>query len=191
VGTLTALRELALLWLAGRVEEGLQRYRAEHEIHKVWETHERVVVALTGRTRGRDADPPSRPHRRPGRQRRPAGRARRAQRQLVESLGGSYHSVVGDDVPLALLDFARAANATQLVFGTSRRGALRRALTAGRGIGETTVVRSNDRSRPDQLARMVGEAMARRAAFSGPRHPGTPATQDTLDNARRGRGFMG
>ena len=29
-GNLTALRELALLWLADRVEEGLQRYRAEH-----------------------------------------------------------------------------------------------------------------------------------------------------------------
>jgi two-component system sensor histidine kinase KdpD len=28
-GNLTALRELALLWLADRVEEGLQRYRAE------------------------------------------------------------------------------------------------------------------------------------------------------------------
>lgn len=32
VGNLTALRELALLWLADRVEEGLQRYRAEHGI---------------------------------------------------------------------------------------------------------------------------------------------------------------
>ena len=31
-GNLTALRELALLWLADRVEEGLQRYRAEHGI---------------------------------------------------------------------------------------------------------------------------------------------------------------
>ena len=27
-GNLTALRELVLLWLANRVEEGLQRYRA-------------------------------------------------------------------------------------------------------------------------------------------------------------------
>jgi two-component system sensor histidine kinase KdpD len=158
VGNLTALRELALLWLAGRVEEGLQRYRAEHEIHKVWETRERVVVALTGGPEGEtlirraariadragsgallavhvsrsdglaDADPG----------------ALVAQRQLVESLGGSYHSVVGDDVPAALLDFARAANATQLVLGTSRRGAIRRALTAGRGIGETTVELSAD-----------------------------------------------
>ena len=36
----------------------------------------------------------------------PANLAR--QRILVESLGGTYHQVVGDDVPPALLDFARA-----------------------------------------------------------------------------------
>src|SRR5262249_58259712 len=31
-GNLAALRELALLWLADKVDEGLQRYRAEHHI---------------------------------------------------------------------------------------------------------------------------------------------------------------
>ena len=40
----------------------------------------------------------------------------------MESLGGTYHQVVGDDVPRALLDFARGVNATQLVLGASRRG---------------------------------------------------------------------
>ncbi|WP_084728705.1 ATP-binding protein [Streptacidiphilus neutrinimicus] len=158
VGNLTALRELALLWLAGRVDEGLQRYRAEHEISKVWETRERVVVALTGGPEGETLI------RRAARIADRAGSgallavhvarsdgladadqaALAAQRHLVESLGGSYHSVVGDDVPTALLDFARASNATQLVLGTSRRGAVRRALTAGRGIGETTIELSGD-----------------------------------------------
>ncbi|MFC7572309.1 sensor histidine kinase KdpD [Klenkia terrae] len=52
VGNLTALRELALLWLADRVDEGLRRYRAEHDIDHVWETRERVVVALTGGPEG-------------------------------------------------------------------------------------------------------------------------------------------
>ena len=47
-GNLTALRELALLWLADRVEEGLQRYRAEHGIAEQWETKERIVVAIAG-----------------------------------------------------------------------------------------------------------------------------------------------
>ncbi|MGZ4651111.1 MAG: histidine kinase, partial [Kineosporiaceae bacterium] len=32
IGTLTALRELALLWVAGKVDEQLDRYRAEHGI---------------------------------------------------------------------------------------------------------------------------------------------------------------
>ncbi|WP_042416619.1 sensor histidine kinase [Streptacidiphilus anmyonensis] len=157
VGNLTALRELALLWVAGRVDEGLQRYRAEHGIGGVWETKERVVVALTGGSEGETLI------RRAARiAARSAGgellavhvarsdgltdaspAALAAQRQLVESIGGSYHSVVGDHVPTALLDFARAENATQLVLGTSRRGRLSRSLT-GFGIGETTVAMSGD-----------------------------------------------
>ncbi|HUX70930.1 MAG TPA: histidine kinase, partial [Cellulomonadaceae bacterium] len=48
IGNLTALRELALLWLADKVETQLDRYRGDHDISKVWETRERVVVALTG-----------------------------------------------------------------------------------------------------------------------------------------------
>ncbi|MGW7001800.1 ATP-binding protein [Streptomyces sp. NPDC054933] len=157
IGNLTALRELALLWVAGRVDEALQKYRYEHRIGKVWETRERVVVALTGgsegetlirraariaaRSSGGDllavhvvrSDGPT--------DFSPAALAR--QRQLVESLGGSFHSVVGDHVPTALLDFARAENATQLVVGTSRRSRLRRFL-AERGVGETTVELSGD-----------------------------------------------
>ena len=47
-GNLTALRELALLWVADRVDESLQDYRERHGIAAPWETRERVVVALTG-----------------------------------------------------------------------------------------------------------------------------------------------
>ena len=52
VGNLTALRELALLWLADKVDDQLDRYRAEHDIAATWETRERVVVALTGGPEG-------------------------------------------------------------------------------------------------------------------------------------------
>ncbi|MCP2335856.1 sensor histidine kinase [Actinomadura rupiterrae] len=154
VGNLTALRELALLWLADKVDEQLDKYRADHAIRRTWETRERVVVALTGgpegdtlvrraariaaRTKGSDllavhvarsdgltdADP--------------ATLAR--QRALVESLGGSYHQVVGANVPDALLDFARGVNATQLVLGASRRG--RVAQLFSRGVGVTTTAQS-------------------------------------------------
>ncbi|MDT0264633.1 histidine kinase, partial [Jatrophihabitans sp. DSM 44399] len=56
------------------------------------------------------------------------------QRVLVESLGGSYHSIVGDDIPAAVLNFARANNATQIVIGASRRNPVVAALT-GPGTG--------------------------------------------------------
>ncbi|ARH95001.1 ATP-binding protein [Streptomyces sp. MOE7] len=157
LGNLTALRELALLWVAGRVDEALRKYRDEHRIGRVWETRERVVVALTGGPEGatlirraaRIVDRSSggdllavhitRSDGLSGSS--PAALA--GQRQLTESLGGSYHSVVGDDVPAALLDFARAQNATQLVIGASRRGRLRRVLMP-RGVGETVVELSGD-----------------------------------------------
>ncbi|MFG3439520.1 DUF4118 domain-containing protein [Nonomuraea sp. NPDC047897] len=154
VGNLTALRELALLWVAGKVDEQLDRYRADHGIGTTWETRERVVVALTGgpegdtlvrraariaaRTKGADllavhvtsADGLAGTD--------PANLAR--QRTLVESMGGTYHQVVGDDVPRALLDFARGVNATQLVLGASRRGRFAQILS--RGVGVETTARS-------------------------------------------------
>src|SRR5215470_14421097 len=47
-GNLAALRELALLWVADKVEDALQQYMEDHGITDAWETRERVVVALTG-----------------------------------------------------------------------------------------------------------------------------------------------
>ncbi|MCU7821128.1 sensor histidine kinase [Kitasatospora sp. DSM 101779] len=157
VGNLTALRELALLWVAGRVDEGLRDYRATHNIDRVWETRERVVVALTGGPEGetlirraaRIADRTAGGELLAVHISRSDGLAGASpgalaeQRQLVETLGGSYHVVVGDDIPTALLAFARAHHATQLVLGTSRRGRLNRFLT-GPGTGQTTVDGSED-----------------------------------------------
>jgi two-component system sensor histidine kinase KdpD len=151
-GNLSALRELALLWLADKVDEGLQRYRAEHDITSTWEARERVVVALTGgpegdtlirraariaaRASGGDllAVHVTRSDGLTGAN--PANLAR--QRQLVESLSGTYHQVVGDEIAEALLTFAKAENATQLVLGASRRGWLL-ALLTGPGIGARTI----------------------------------------------------
>ncbi|GFJ94193.1 hypothetical protein Prum_078350 [Phytohabitans rumicis] len=63
VGNLTALRELALLWLADKVDEQLDRYRADNKIGTTWEARERVVVALTGgrRVRRWSGGPPGSP----------------------------------------------------------------------------------------------------------------------------------
>jgi two-component system sensor histidine kinase KdpD len=149
-GNLTALRELALLWVVERVDEGLQRYRNEHGITQPWEARERIVVGLTG---GPEGDTLIR------RAARVAARTAGAQllavhavrsdeltgadpaelasqRTLIESLGGSYHQVVGDDVARTVLEFARARNATQIILGASRRGRLETFL-AGEGIGAT------------------------------------------------------
>ena len=52
VGNLNALRELALLWTADRVDAALQQYREQHEISGIWEARERVVVALSGGPEG-------------------------------------------------------------------------------------------------------------------------------------------
>ena len=65
------------------------------------------------------------------------------QRTLVEQLGGTFHQVVGEDVPRALVDFARASDATQLVIGVSRRSRLAAAFT-GPGIGATVIRESGD-----------------------------------------------
>jgi two-component system sensor histidine kinase KdpD len=48
---LLALRELALLYAAGAMEEDVQEYRQEHHIEEVWETQERILVCLTARSR--------------------------------------------------------------------------------------------------------------------------------------------
>ncbi|MFJ2162120.1 ATP-binding protein [Streptomyces sp. NPDC087856] len=157
-GNLTALRQLALLWVADRVDEALHTYRAEHAIGGVWETRERVVVALTGGPEGdtlirraaRIADRSAggdllavHVARSDGLAAGVSHASLARQRRLVEDLGGSYHSVVGDGVATALVDFARTENATQLVLGTSRRGRLERFLT-GPGTGETVTELSGD-----------------------------------------------
>ena len=55
---------------------------------------------------------------------RPAGSGRAvlaAQRRLAESAGGTYHQLADEDIPAALLAFAHAHNATQLVLGATPR----------------------------------------------------------------------
>ncbi|MHC3392572.1 ATP-binding protein [Streptomyces lavendulocolor] len=148
-GNLTALRELALLWTADRVDEYLQQYRGEHNIRTTWQARERIIVGLTGGPEGRTLI------------RRAARMAAKGsgseilavyiarsdgltsaspkelavQRTLVEDLGGSFHHVIGDDVPSALLEFARGVNATQIVLGSSRRKTWQ--YVFGPGVGAT------------------------------------------------------
>lgn len=157
LGNLTALRELALLWLADEVDQALKAYRAEHGITGKWEARERVVVALTGGPEGetllrRGARIAARSSggqllavhvTAPDGLRTRHPEALDRQRALVEQLGGTFHQVVGEDIPRALVDFARASDATQLVLGVSRRSRLAAAFT-GPGIGATVIRESGD-----------------------------------------------
>ncbi|MET7519971.1 sensor histidine kinase KdpD [Streptomyces sp. NPDC005480] len=148
-GNLTALRELALLWVADRVDEYLTEYRSEHRVSRIWGSRERIVIGLTGGPEGSTLI------------RRAARLAEKGaggevlavyisrsdglasaspkelvlQRTLVEDLGGTFHHVVGDDIPSALLDFARGVNATQIVLGVSRRKGWQ--YVFGPGVGAT------------------------------------------------------
>ncbi|PWI16951.1 histidine kinase [Streptomyces sp. Act143] len=148
-GNLTALRELALLWVADRVDAYLTEYRSEHQVSTIWGSRERIVVGLTGGPEGRTLI------------RRAARLAEKGaggevlavyisrsdgltaaspkelavQRTLVEDLGGTFHHVVGEDIPAALLDFSRGVNATQIVLGVSRRKGWQ--YVFGPGVGAT------------------------------------------------------
>ena len=187
VGNLGALRELALLWLADRVEEGLDRYRVDHGIDASWPMRERVVVCLSGGPEGetllrRGARIASRGA---GGELHavyvasadglasPSAESLTASRRLTEELGGTFHTVTGDDVAAALLAFARAINASQILLGATSRSRWRRALTPG--IGEVVIAGSGDidvhvvthefaRPRPGRAGRV---ALSRRRVVLG------------------------
>ena len=179
-GNLTALRELALLWVADRVDQELQDYRVRHGIAGPWETKERVVVSLTGapggsvlirraarmamRTKaelvgvhvrtddGLTAAPSS-------------GLARN--RALLDELGGRYVEVVGADVAPALVQVARAENATQLVMGATHRSRLSEFVRGSvinsviRGAGgalDVHVIATDVEAEPERAAGGDGEA---------------------------------
>ena len=134
VGNLAALRELALLWVADRVDEGLKDYRERHGLAEPWETRERVVVALTGAPNGerlirRGARIAARSHAElvgvhvqvgdglSG----PGQNLLDRHRLLLEELGGRFAEITGSDTADALVRFALAENATQLLMGSSQR----------------------------------------------------------------------
>ncbi len=134
VGNLGALRELALLWVADRVDESLEEYRERHGITEPWETRERVVVALTGAPGGerlirRGARMAARSHaelvgvhvRSSDGLVSPDDGLLERHRGLLDELGGRFAEVTGADPADALVRFARAENATQILLGSSHR----------------------------------------------------------------------
>jgi two-component system sensor histidine kinase KdpD len=175
-GNLAALRELALLWVVDKVDDSLQDYMEAHGIQGPWETRERVVVALTGAPGGdalirRAARMAMRAHaelfgvhvRSTDGLAGPPKQLLDEHRALLTEVGGMYHEIVGDDVGKALIEFARAENATQLVLGASRRS---RWVELTRGSVINRVIRA---SGPIDVHVISSEESETEAAFRRPR----------------------
>ena len=131
---LVALRELALRFVADETEEELLAYLRDRHPQEMWDTAERIMVAVTG-AHGTD-----------GVIRRAArlaarmkgdlhavhviagehGRQRDAEsldalHHLADDLGAHWHEITRDDPARALVDFAGEHQVTQIVLGSSRR----------------------------------------------------------------------
>jgi two-component system, OmpR family, sensor histidine kinase KdpD len=149
---LIALRELALRFLADETDEELLEHLRRHEVEGLWETCERLMVAVTG-VPGTDAL-----LRRAARMAArlkgdldvvhitPADCTRTGDQQTIEQLkglaadiGARWHDLEGDDPAQAIADFARSHQITQIVIGSSQRSRWQQ-LTGG-GSNVTKVLR--------------------------------------------------
>jgi two-component system sensor histidine kinase KdpD len=131
---LTALRELALRYLADETEDQLLEYLRGQRKDVVWDTHERILVGVTTAP-GTD-----------GIIRRASRLANRVKgdlqvvtvssvksrrtapddwmdsvRQVATDVGAEWHEIHGDDPAHTLIEFARQGHVTQIVVGSSGR----------------------------------------------------------------------
>jgi two-component system sensor histidine kinase KdpD len=129
---LAALRELALRFVADETEEELLEYlRSKGAVGEVWETTERILVAVTGAPG--NAAVIRRAARMAARLKAPliaihvvSGDADATQsgtaelEALVKAVGGTWQRVEGDDVAKTIFAAAVDQQITQIVVGTSR-----------------------------------------------------------------------
>jgi two-component system sensor histidine kinase KdpD len=144
IDNLSALRELALRFVADETEEELLSYLMRSHPDVAWETTERILVGVTeapgteavirraamisSRLKAelhvvnvRTSDAPI------------ANRKERMEqiKRLAGDVGGHWHAVESDDAAAALVDFAREHQVTQLVIGSSRRSRWQQILGGG------------------------------------------------------------
>ena len=177
------------------MDEELNDYRERHNIAGPWETKERVVVSLTGspgsavlirraarmamRTKAelvgvhvRTDDGLT----------GPGSQGLRQNRALLDDLGGRYVEVVGADVAPALVQVARAENATQLVMGATHRSRLNEFV---RGSVINSVIRAAGGSLDVHV--IATGATPGAAAEDGPDAGGTAAAAGSDASRRRAR----
>jgi two-component system, OmpR family, sensor histidine kinase KdpD len=167
---LVALRELALRFVADEADEELLRYLASQHPSEVWETAERIMVAVSASPEAeavvhRAARIASRVkgdllagHVVTEGREDPERLARL--RRLVDDVGGAWHEIPGDDPAKAIVAFAREHQITQIVFGArrlTRLGELRRGSAVRRllreaaeaGIDVHVIARNGDGAKED------------------------------------------
>jgi two-component system sensor histidine kinase KdpD len=195
-GNLLALREIALRRTADRVDADMREYRADRSIVQLWQTKERIVVAIGARADedklvraaarlaaklqadwlAVHVDAPSWPRV------TLAGRERILKNlKLAQSLGAETASITGEDVAQALVQFARSRNAGKLVIGQSHSGGWKRwwrknlaerIAANGQDIDVYTVARPAESGRDDSVRTTVEE------------------TRDDSGRLRRRRGYL-
>src|ERR1700685_1495955 len=129
---LAALRELSLRFVADETEEELLEYlRSKGASGELWETTERIMVAVTGapgnasvirraaRIAARVKAPLVAIHVLSGAADAPAASAAELE-ELVKAVGGAWQTVEGDDVAKTIFAAAVDQQITQIVIGTSR-----------------------------------------------------------------------
>jgi two-component system sensor histidine kinase KdpD len=131
---LVALRELALRFVADETEEDLLAYLRGHHPDGMWDTTERIMVAITAapgtdavirraaRLSARMKGDLHAVHVSSGENARPHDAANLdSLRRLADDLGARWHDITRDDPARALVDFATENQVTQIVLGSSRR----------------------------------------------------------------------
>lgn len=135
IGTLAALRELALLWLAERVDADLSDYQELKRVRESWPVREKIAVGVGGKSRDQalvrraarmlaaaSGGELHVVHVRAGTEgTSESGKDLEMLRRLTVELGGVFHAIGGRDVAQALVDFARSINATQVMVGSPAR----------------------------------------------------------------------
>jgi two-component system, OmpR family, sensor histidine kinase KdpD len=132
---LIALRELALRFVADESDEELLEHLRQHQSPALWETTERIVVAVTAepgtdvllrraaRIAFRFKAELDVVHVIVGDTAQPRdGRPIDALRALAADLGARWHEIEDDDPARALVSFARGRQATQIMLGSHQRG---------------------------------------------------------------------
>ena len=141
---LIALRELALRFLADETEEELLEHLQRHQSTALWETAERIMVAVTAapgtevivrraaRMAARTKSDLHVVHVKSGEAIAPSHDEDLAKlRHLASDLGARWHELEGDDPPEALMEFARRKQVTQIVVGSSQRSRWREMMGGG------------------------------------------------------------